>query len=76
MWFKPTRQCDRGMLVQLKSGEYLLIKNMRWCRLNGESRKNWVYDGAVIEARPAGAIRIVTGMSGVLESDIKEIVVT
>ncbi|OHA96133.1 MAG: hypothetical protein A3C70_03405 [Candidatus Zambryskibacteria bacterium RIFCSPHIGHO2_02_FULL_43_14] len=62
------------MLVQLKSDEYLIIKDVRWCRLKGEVRKNWVYDGAVVEAPYTGVIRIVTGMFGVLESDIKEIV--
>jgi len=74
MWFKPRPQCGCGTLVQLKSGEYLLIRNVRWARLTGQRRKNWVYDGAAIEAPRAGLVRILTGMSGVLESDINSIV--
>ena len=74
MWFRQRPQCSHGSLVQLKSGEYLIIRNTRWARLQGEVHKSWVYDGPVIETHQTNSIRLVTGMSGVLEADIKNVV--
>jgi len=54
---------------------YMLIWAIRKVRPTGESERQWVYDGAILETPPDGSIRVATGISCVLERDIRRVVV-
>lgn len=77
MFLRPNPKFDSGMLVQrtnevLPSFRNMLIKARRWIRPDGLNRKQWVYDGVVIEVRGTDIIPS-TFISCVLEENIVKI---
>ena len=69
--FGTRAQCRRGTIVLLRTGEYLLIKEVR---RDGERQNQWVYDGTVLDISQPGRLRTSGGISGVLQSNVAEIV--
>ena len=64
-----------GMLVEVKNpSRRMIIQNVRRVRPNGEQRKQWVYDGAIIDIKE-GVIRLSVYTTCVLESQIASRVV-
>jgi hypothetical protein len=73
MFFSRPKFRRGSILKVIESSEFILIKNRRKVRPNGEQRRQWVYDGALLEAKSDGSIGYRTGISCVLETSLEPV---
>ena len=82
MFFRPKPKCHVGQVVCLNSRvelnsrkvlEYLHIHNRRWIRPDGAKKRQWVYDGLILQVQNE-KLSVVTGMSCVAEGSLGELI--
>ena len=72
-WFRPNPKFQPGQLVAIpaddihKNTRYMLIENRRWMEPTNEMKKQWGYDGFVLEIRPGVGLVCTSGGYGYLE---------
>ncbi len=62
-----------GVLVAIASreGEYLLIRNRRWVRPDGETTRRWLYDGVVYRIKQSKLA--LTTVASISEQSVRSI---
>lgn len=77
-WKKPPPRFRVGdLLLRLeekrKGNRYMVVQNVRWVKPNYEPKKQWVYDGILIDSFE-GEITVSTGVSCVCEDNLHRVI--
>jgi len=75
MFFRQAPVYRAGILVKISkerisAGCHMLIQKRRWIRPNNQDKKQWVYDGILLEIQ-GEKIKYSTSVSCVFESSIE-----
>lgn len=73
MFFSRPKFRAGAVVKVVESSEFILIKKRRKVRPKGEKRRQWVYDGAVLETKPDGSIGYGTSISCILQTSLEPV---